>query len=171
MRQREIDRQLAIILKQPTAEHDARLTQVATRLGEDLKGQAIEVSSSLARQQWLEAVVEALRAKFADVGYTIPEKVRVSIGWPKRAASCGAIGECWATEASSDRHAEVFVSPELTDGARIVDVLAHELAGGRGLFGPARGRVGDLIQSPQLFFIARAWPRVALGSGLRSVIW
>jgi Protein of unknown function (DUF3631) len=35
-RQREIDRQLAIILKQPTIEHDARLTEVATRLGEDL---------------------------------------------------------------------------------------------------------------------------------------
>jgi len=35
-RQREIDRQLAIILKQPIAEHDARLTEAATRLGEDL---------------------------------------------------------------------------------------------------------------------------------------
>src|SRR5262249_60078685 len=35
-RQREIDRQLATILKQPIAEHDSRLTEVATRLGEDL---------------------------------------------------------------------------------------------------------------------------------------
>jgi len=35
-RQREIDRQLAIILKQPIAEHDSRLIEVATRLGEDV---------------------------------------------------------------------------------------------------------------------------------------
>lgn len=33
----------------------------------------------------------------------------------------------WSTEASSDRHAELFISPQLTDAARIVDVLAHEL--------------------------------------------
>jgi hypothetical protein len=35
-RQREIDRQLAIILKQPMAEHDSRLMEVAGRLGEDI---------------------------------------------------------------------------------------------------------------------------------------
>jgi SprT-like family len=81
---------------------------------------------SLERQQWLERVVEALRTKFAD-GYTVPQKIRVSIGWPKRAASCGAIGECWSTEASSDLHAELFISPQLIEGARIVDVLAHEM--------------------------------------------
>jgi hypothetical protein len=84
-------------------------------------------SSSLERQQWLEAAVEALRARFAAAGYVIPQKVRVAIGWPKRAASCGAIGECWATAASSDQHAELFISPGLTEGARILDVLAHEL--------------------------------------------
>jgi hypothetical protein len=85
------------------------------------------VTPSLERQQWLELAVEALRSRFADVGYTVPEKFRVSIGWPKRAASCGAIGECWSTDASSDRHAESFISPALSDGARIVDVMAHEL--------------------------------------------
>jgi SprT-like family len=85
------------------------------------------VTSSLQRQQWLEAAVEALRLRFADGGYVIPQKVRVAIGWPKRAASCGAIGECWAVEASSDHHAECFISPQLTEGTRILDVLAHEL--------------------------------------------
>src|SRR6516162_4243776 len=85
------------------------------------------VTPSLERQQWLERAVEALRVRFADAGYVTPQKIRVSIGWPKRAASCGAIGECWATEASSDQHNELFVSPELTEGARILDVLAHEL--------------------------------------------
>jgi hypothetical protein len=85
------------------------------------------LTSSLQRQQWLELAVEALRERFADAGYTIPQEIRFTIGWPKRAASCGAIGECWSVEASSDRHAELFVSPVLTEGARILDVLAHEL--------------------------------------------
>jgi hypothetical protein len=88
---------------------------------------AADVTPSLERQHWLERAVEAMRNKFIGAGYTVPQKIRVSIGWPKRAASCGAIGECWATEASSDRHAELFVSPELTEGGRILDVLAHEL--------------------------------------------
>jgi hypothetical protein len=90
-------------------------------------GDGVEVTPSLERQQWIEHAVEALRTKFAEAGYTIPQEIRVSIGWPKRAASCGAIGECWSTAASSDSHAELFVSPALTEGARILDVLAHEL--------------------------------------------
>jgi hypothetical protein len=88
---------------------------------------AIAITSSLQRQQWLEAAVEALRIRSAEAGYDIPAKIRVAIGWPKRAATCGAVGECWAVEASSDQHAELFISPQLTDGARILDVLAHEL--------------------------------------------
>jgi SprT-like family len=89
---------------------------------------ASTVTPSLERQQWLERAVEALRIRFTDAGYTVPRRIRVSIGWPKRAASCGAIGECWATEKSSDAHSELFISPELSEGARILDVLAHEMA-------------------------------------------
>jgi hypothetical protein len=84
-------------------------------------------TSSLEQQQWLELAVEALRKRFAAVGYVIPTEIRFAIGWPKRATTCGAVGECWATSASSDRHAELFVSPHLTEGVRILDVLAHEL--------------------------------------------
>jgi hypothetical protein len=97
------------------------------RRASDAEAQAIAVTPSLERQQWLERAVEALRNKFISAGYTVPQKIRVSIGWPKRAATCGHIGECWATEASSDRHAELFISPGLMEGARILDVLAHEM--------------------------------------------
>jgi hypothetical protein len=68
----------------------------------------MRITSSLERQQWLEAAVEALRRRFAAAGYTIPDMVRTTIGWLKRAASCGRIGECWPPELSSDRHAETF---------------------------------------------------------------
>ena len=102
--------------------------KVRQRLNITLKKPEPEIiTPSLERQQWLEQAVEALRTKFAEAGYTIPQKIGLSIGWPKRAASCGAIGECWSTEASSDKRAELFISPELTDNVRIIGVLTHEL--------------------------------------------
>ena len=36
--------------------------------------QAIAVTPSLERQQWLERAVEALRTRFTDAGYTIPQR-------------------------------------------------------------------------------------------------
>ena len=84
-------------------------------------------ASSFARQAWLEVAVEALPAKFSEAGYAVPENVRVSIGWPKHAGTCGVVGECWPVEASSDRHAELFISPALMAGADILHILAHEL--------------------------------------------
>lgn len=86
-------------------------------------------ATSFARHTWIEKVHTALRVKFADCGYAVPIEVRVSIGFPKGSrAGNGKIGQCWAPAASTDRYTEIFVSPELRDGARIMDVLAHELA-------------------------------------------
>ena len=113
--------------RKPTkkAAKPAAITSVAPEVFKH--AEPIRVTPSLERQQWLEAAVEALRMKFADAGYRVPEKVRISIGWPKRAASCGAIGECWSTAASSDSHNELFISPELTEATRILGVLGHEM--------------------------------------------
>jgi hypothetical protein len=88
---------------------------------------AFKRTPSLERQTGLDQAVAALRDRFACVGYAVPEKIRYSIGWPKRRASCGAIGECWPASASSDAHREMFISPELTDGLTIIAVQAHEL--------------------------------------------
>jgi hypothetical protein len=117
--------------------------------------EAIRIAPSLERQQWLEHAVEALREKFAEAGYTIPDKIRVSVGWPKRAASCGAIGECWSTAASSDQHHELFVSPQLTESTRIMDVLAHELT---------HATVGTDAGHKKRFRVPCAQPRQALTS-------
>lgn len=89
---------------------------------------------SIIRQRWIEDAVITLRKRFKAVGYSVPEKVRVSIGWPRGSHGKGrAIGQCWGNEASSDEHSEIFVSPELGKGAelggiKIIGVLAHELA-------------------------------------------
>lgn len=87
---------------------------------------------SMTRQEWLEKAVVALRDRFAFCGFEVPAAIRVSIGWPR--GSHGrqrAIGQCWSVNASSDKHNEIFISPELgdkTSNVKIIGVLAHELA-------------------------------------------
>lgn len=79
------------------------------------------------REEWLVAAVDALRPLFAEIEQTIPA-VRVSVGWPGgRGKKNAVIGQCWATSQSADKVAQVFISPVLSDGARVVDVLAHEI--------------------------------------------
>lgn len=92
------------------------------------------VTPSMARQVWLEAALTALRKHFIMAGYTCPDAVRVSCGFPKgstgRAQNSKTIGQCWATDASGDKHNEIFISPELGGkhmGKRIMGVIAHEM--------------------------------------------
>jgi hypothetical protein len=78
----------------------------------------------------LEAALYELRPYFLKAGYSVPANVRVSIGWPHGARGgkgSETIGQCWDMVASSDKHFEIFISPSMKDGARICDVLAHEL--------------------------------------------
>lgn len=80
------------------------------------------------REEWLVAAVEALgREVFAPAELTLPN-VRVSVGWPGgRGKKENVIGQCWPTTLAGDKVAQLFISPVLNDGARILDVLAHEL--------------------------------------------
>jgi hypothetical protein len=80
------------------------------------------------REEWLEAAVRELRNLFrAEAKISLPP-VRVSVGWPGGSGSKNhVIGQCWATHASADSVAQVFISPVLDNGMRVLDVLAHEL--------------------------------------------
>lgn len=89
------------------------------------------MTASLDRQKWLEDATAALRQHFRTKGYTVPATVRVSVGWPKGShGSQHTIGQCWPMAASSDKHSEIFVSPEITapgNSIKVLGVLAHEL--------------------------------------------
>lgn len=86
------------------------------------------MTTHTARETWLIAAVEALAPLFAEAGAEIPS-VRVSVGWPGGSSRSRnhAIGQCWATGASADGVAQLFISPVLDDAVRVLDVLAHEL--------------------------------------------
>lgn len=83
----------------------------------------------ITREAWLELVADRyLWPRIAErAGLTRPERVRVSIGFPKGSRGGNkSIGQCWSPSASADGSSEVFISPEL--GAfDCVHVLAHEL--------------------------------------------
>lgn len=79
------------------------------------------------REEWLVAAVAALTPLFEELGEEVPA-VRVSVGWPGgNGRKNSVIGQCWATGASADKVAQLFISPVLDDAVRVLDVLAHEL--------------------------------------------
>jgi len=82
------------------------------------------------REAWLNLVVTALRPFFTDNGFTIPDNVKVSCGFPSRSATSRKsqrIGECWDSTKSESQHFEIFISPVLDNTLTVVDTLAHEL--------------------------------------------
>ncbi|WP_375292297.1 SprT-like domain-containing protein [Sphingomonas melonis] len=80
------------------------------------------------REAWLLAFVTASRPMFEAAGAELPERVRVSVGFPSKGSRSKVIGECWTAKASADGVSEVFIVPGLqADPARIADVLTHEL--------------------------------------------
>jgi hypothetical protein len=80
------------------------------------------------REQWLNDFANAARPKFKEVGAELPKAIRMSIGFPSKGIRAKTIGECWASDTSTDKHAEIFIRPSLQASAsRIADVLTHEL--------------------------------------------
>lgn len=82
--------------------------------------------SSADRHAWIEDAAQFALEIVAKAGGEVHERIRVTLGWPIRAGR-KALGECWSETASADLVREIFISPTLSDGARIVDVLIHEL--------------------------------------------
>jgi hypothetical protein len=82
------------------------------------------------REAWLDAMTAALRPKFKDAGYPIPAKVHVSCAFPATGGTARKnrrIGECWPASSSESGHAEIFISPTLSNPVAVGGVLVHEL--------------------------------------------
>lgn len=82
------------------------------------------------REQWLNMAMIELKTLFKQHGVDVPDLVRASCGFPSKSALSAKnrrIGECWNARASADKHAEIFISPTISDSMRVLDILAHEL--------------------------------------------
>ena len=82
------------------------------------------------REAWLAAAVEALRPNYAGAGKPLPDRIRVSCGWPSRGGTSPTkvvMGETWDSTQSDDKAVEIFISPRSPDAVIALDTLAHEL--------------------------------------------
>ena len=82
------------------------------------------------REGWLQAAIASVRDIFPEVtdGHEVPENLYVSVGFPtgtRPDARNRAIGQCHYT--TKDGTPTLFVSPELGDPVRVLDVLLHEV--------------------------------------------
>lgn len=82
------------------------------------------------REQWLVDVAAQLREVFGRKGYTVPDRVRVTCGWPHIGGTRSKkkrIGEAWSSVCSADATFEIFISPALSDVIEVAATLVHEL--------------------------------------------
>lgn len=87
-------------------------------------------TSYQARESWLAAAVEIFRPRFVEVGFPLPEKVRISVGFGPQGArqeSAKILGVTMARIASEDGVNEIFVSPEDADTQLMLETVLHEL--------------------------------------------
>ena len=82
------------------------------------------------REQWLQSALTELRPIFETVGFPLPEKIRVTCGFPSSRAKANNrfLGEHWSPRASTDQHHEILISPVLDDAIKVFSTLVHELA-------------------------------------------
>ena len=80
------------------------------------------------REQWLVAAIDLITKKiFNPAKFEVPE-VRVSVGWPGgRGKKQGVRGQCFSTDTTTDKVAQIFVSPAEADVQTVLAVVAHEL--------------------------------------------
>jgi len=71
--------------------------------------------------------VEEFRPMFADAGFPICAKIRVSCAFPTTHRRSGALGQAFPDVASADRAFEIMVAPSLDQPRDVVAVLVSQL--------------------------------------------
>jgi len=79
------------------------------------------------REEWLMNAVEEFRPMFADAGFPICAKIRVSCAFPTTHRRSGALGQAFPDVASADRAFEIMVAPSLDQPRDVVAVLVSQL--------------------------------------------
>lgn len=82
------------------------------------------------REAWLLKAIEAFRPRFEEIGFPIPARIHVSVGYGSKGRgteNSTILGVCFASFVSVDNVNHIYISPEIDDPARVLDVLMHEL--------------------------------------------
>jgi hypothetical protein len=133
------------------------------------------------REEWLQAAADQIVDVYAEIApddFPGVPRVRVGVGFPSAGKRSKVGAECWSTTVSGDKTHEIIMRIEITDPARVLDILAHELAhavddnesGHKGRFGRlarAFGLTGPLTAttaSDDLRETLTQWVRWTLGA-------
>lgn len=99
------------------------------------------------REEWLTEATDLLRPMFKRAGFTIPEKVYVSVGWPSTGGTRKknmTIGQAWSPDNSADKTGHIFISPVLGDSIKVLETHVHEL--GHLAVGLKHGHKGPFVR-------------------------
>lgn len=75
------------------------------------------------RESWLASLADAIGDWYDP---PLPA-CRIGVGFTSKGLRSKRIGECWATDASTDGAAAIFVHPRLIDPLEVAATVAHEL--------------------------------------------
>lgn len=126
---------------------------------------------AITREQWLNKAVALLKPIFKKAGFPLPEKVRVSCGWPSAARKQRGkttIGQCWAPEASGDKTTEMFISPLIDSTGIVLSTTAHELV--HAAVGTKCGHRGQFIACAKAIGFLKPWTQTPESPELKSVL-
>lgn len=82
------------------------------------------------REAWLRAAVDVFRPRFVEIGYPLPETIRVAVGFGPTGArqeNAKIMGVTLSRGCAADGVNEVWISPEDADTASMLETLLHEL--------------------------------------------
>jgi hypothetical protein len=76
------------------------------------------------REEWLNAAIVELRPWFNG---SLPDRIRVTCGFPSGGNRGNVVGECVSADRSADNTWEISIHPKVSDPRDVFAVLTHEL--------------------------------------------
>ena len=86
--------------------------------------------NTITREQWLEAAIDILRPRFQEVGYLLPDVIRVSVGWAVsfKGENSSILALTVSRKITTDDIYQIYVTPERDVASDVLGYLVHELA-------------------------------------------
>jgi hypothetical protein len=81
------------------------------------------------RESWLLEAISKLKPLFAEKGLKVPDKIKVSAGFPGQGSRKKRVGECWPA-ADPKTFAHIFISPLISEedsSGGVLSILTHEM--------------------------------------------
>jgi len=121
---------------------------------------------ALNREAYLNVAASWLSSHFSAAGFPLPEKIRMTCGFPKGRGK--AIGQCWSDANSADGNFELFVSPVIAETVEALAILTHELA--HAAVGVAAGHKGPFVKCARAMLLEGKPTATVAGAAFKQLV-